>query len=126
MVIATPGEDGHGRAAETVARALRDAGMEVVYAGRHQTPEQIVDTLVQEDADAVGLPVLPAEPAALLARLAELMRERGVDDDVVVFGGGEDTGMALPGLTRLFPPAAPVADIAGWLRERVGPGAVRR
>ena len=87
VVIAKPGLDGHDRGAKVVARALRDAGMEVVYTGLHQTPEQIVETVVQEDADAVGLSVLSGAHMTLFARLTELMRERGIDD-VVVFGGG--------------------------------------
>ena len=87
VVIAKPGLDGHDRGAKIVARALRDAGMEVVYTGLHQTPEQIVETVIQEDADAVGLSVLSGAHMTLFARLAELMAERGVDD-VVVFGGG--------------------------------------
>src|SRR3712207_9378508 len=80
VVVAKPGLDGHDRGAKVVARALRDAGMEVVYTGLHQTPEQIVETAVQEDADAVGLSVLSGAHMTLFARLLELMRERGVDD----------------------------------------------
>ena len=116
VVIATPGGDGEDRATGTVARGLRDAGMEVVHAGR-STLEQLVATVVQEDADAVGLPVLPADPAALLARLAALLGEHGVDD-VVVFACGAGDG--LPGLTRLFPPDTAPAEVAGWLRGQVG------
>ncbi len=100
----------------TVARGLRDAGMEVVHAGRRQTPEQLADTVDQEDADAVGLPVLPTDATALLARLAALLAERGVDD-VVVFACGSEAG--LPGLDRLFPPDAAPAEIADWLRAAV-------
>jgi methylmalonyl-CoA mutase C-terminal domain/subunit len=118
VVVATPGDDDvEDRATVTVARGLRDAGMEVVLAGRRQTPEQIADTVVQEDADAVGLPVLPADAAALLARLAALLADRGVDD-VVVFACGTDA--ELPAPTRLFPPDSRPADIAGWLRGQVG------
>ena len=116
VVVATPGDDGEDRATLAVARGLRDAGMEVVHAGRHRTPEQLADTVVQEDADAVGLPVLPADAATLLTRLAALLDERGVDD-VVVFGCGADAG--LPVLTRLFPPDAAPAEIADWLRAEV-------
>ena len=116
VVVATPGGDGEDRATMTVARGLRDAGMEFVHAGRRQTPEQLADTVVQEDADAVGLPVLPVDAAASLARLAALLDERGVDD-VVVFACGADD--RLPGLERLFPPDAAPAEIADWLRAAV-------
>jgi methylmalonyl-CoA mutase, C-terminal domain len=116
VVVATPGDDAEDRATVTVARGLRDAGMEVVYAGRRQTAEQVADTVVEEDADAVGLPVLPGDAAALLARLAALLAERGVDD-VVVFACGADAD--LPGQVRLFPPGSPPEEIAGWLRGRV-------
>ena len=100
VVIAKPGLDGHDRGAKIVARALRDAGMEVVYTGLHQTPEQIVETVVQEDADAVGLSVLSGAHMTLFARLAELMGERGIDD-VVVFGGGIIPDEDIPELERL-------------------------
>ena len=100
VVIAKPGLDGHDRGAKVVARALRDAGMEVVYTGLHQTPEQIVETVVQEDADAVGLSVLSGAHMTLFARLVELLREREVDD-VVVFGGGIIPDADLPELARL-------------------------
>ena len=115
VVVATPGDDGEDRATMTVARGLRDAGMEVVHAGRSSL-EQLADTVVQEDADAVGLPVLPADAAASLVRLAALLDERGVDD-VVVFACGADAG--LPGLDRLFPPDAAPGEIADWLRAAV-------
>ena len=100
VVIAKPGLDGHDRGAKVVARALRDAGMEVVYTGLHQTPEQIVETVVQEDADAVGLSVLSGAHMTLFARLAELLGERGIDD-VVVFGGGIIPDEDIPELERL-------------------------
>jgi methylmalonyl-CoA mutase, C-terminal domain len=124
VVIAKPGLDGHDRGAKIVARALRDAGMEVVYTGLHQTPEQIVETVVQEDADAVGLSVLSGAHMTLFARLAELMRERGVDD-VVVFGGGIIPDEDIPELERLgvahiFTPGATTTDIVDWVREHVG------
>ena len=124
VVIAKPGLDGHDRGAKIVARALRDAGMEVVYTGLHQTPEQIVETVVQEDADAVGLSVLSGAHLTLFARLAELLREREVDD-VVVFGGGIIPEADLPELTRLgvarvFTPGATTEEIVGWVREHVG------
>ena len=124
VVIAKPGLDGHDRGAKIVARALRDAGMEVVYTGLHQTPEQIVETVVQEDADAVGLSVLSGAHMTLFARLAELLRERGIDD-VVVFGGGIIPDEDIPELERLgvahiFTPGATTTDIVDWVREHVG------
>ena len=124
VVIAKPGLDGHDRGAKVVARALRDAGMEVVYTGLHQTPEQIVDTVVQEDADAVGLSVLSGAHMTLFARLTELMRERGIDD-VVVFGGGIIPEEDVPELERLgvagvFTPGATTTDIVQWVRTHVG------
>ncbi len=124
VVIAKPGLDGHDRGAKVVARALRDAGMEVVYTGLHQTPEQIVETVVQEDADAVGLSVLSGAHMTLFARLAELMRERGVDD-VVVFGGGIIPDGDIPelerlGVARVFTPGATTTEIVDWVRANVG------
>ncbi len=124
VVIAKPGLDGHDRGAKVVARALRDAGMEVVYTGLHQTPEQIVETVVQEDADAVGLSVLSGAHMTLFQRLAELMRERGIDD-VVVFGGGIIPDEDIPelermGVARIFTPGATTTEIVDWVREHVG------
>jgi methylmalonyl-CoA mutase C-terminal domain/subunit len=124
VVIAKPGLDGHDRGAKIVARALRDAGMEVVYTGLHQTPEQIVETVVQEDADAVGLSVLSGAHMTLFARLAELMSERGIDD-VVVFGGGIIPDEDIPeleraGVARIFTPGATTTEIVDWVREHVG------
>ncbi len=124
VVIAKPGLDGHDRGAKIVARALRDAGMEVVYTGLHQTPEQIVETVVQEDADAVGLSVLSGAHMTLFARLAELLDERGIDD-VVVFGGGIIPEEDIPELERLgvahvFTPGATTTEIVEWVREHVG------
>ena len=124
VVIAKPGLDGHDRGAKIVARALRDAGMEVVYTGLHQTPEQIVETVVQEDADAVGLSVLSGAHMTLFARLAELLRERGVDD-VVVFGGGIIPDEDIPelerlGVARIFTPGATTTEIVDWVRAHVG------
>jgi methylmalonyl-CoA mutase, C-terminal domain len=124
VVIAKPGLDGHDRGAKIVARALRDAGMEVVYTGLHQTPEQIVETVVQEDADAVGLSVLSGAHMTLFARLAELLREREVDD-VVVFGGGIIPDADLPelaalGVAQVFTPGASTEEIVSWVREHVG------
>ena len=127
VVIAKPGLDGHDRGAKVVARALRDAGMEVVYTGLHQTPEQIVETVVQEDADAVGLSVLSGAHMTLFARLAELMAERGIDD-VVVFGGGIIPDEDIPelerlGVARIFTPGATTTEIVDWVRANVGAAA---
>ena len=127
VVIAKPGLDGHDRGAKVVARALRDAGMEVVYTGLHQTPEQIVETVVQEDADAVGLSVLSGAHMTLFARLAELLQERGVDD-VVVFGGGIIPDEDIPelerlGVARIVTPGATTTGIVDWVREHVGAAA---
>ena len=100
MVVAKPGLDGHDRGAKIIARALRDAGMEVIYTGLHQTPEQIVETVIQEDADAVGLSILSGAHMTLVPRVVELLREQGVDDVVVTVGGtipAED----IPELKRL-------------------------
>ncbi|MGH3425929.1 MAG: cobalamin B12-binding domain-containing protein [Nocardioidaceae bacterium] len=127
VVVAKPGLDGHDRGAKVVARALRDAGMEVVYTGLHQTPEQIVQTVLQEDADAVGLSVLSGAHRTLFAKLIELLREAGAGD-VVVFGGGivpeEDMAeLAELGVAKVFTPGAQTSEIVGWVREHVG-GAV--
>jgi methylmalonyl-CoA mutase C-terminal domain/subunit len=124
VVIAKPGLDGHDRGAKIVARALRDAGMEVVYTGLHQTPEQIVETVLQEDADAVGLSVLSGAHMTLFARLHELMAERGIDD-VVVFGGGIIPDEDIPeleraGVAKIFTPGATTTEIVDWVREHVG------
>jgi methylmalonyl-CoA mutase, C-terminal domain len=124
VVIAKPGLDGHDRGAKLVARALRDAGMEVIYTGLHQTPEQIVQTVLQEDADAVGLSVLSGAHMTLFGRLMELMREQGLDD-VVVFGGGIVPEEDIPelramGVATIFTPGASMADIVEWVRSNVG------
>ena len=124
VVIAKPGLDGHDRGAKVIARALRDAGFEVIYTGLHQTPEQVVETTLQEDADAVGLSLLSGAHMTLFARLGELMRERGVDD-VVVFGGGIIPDEDIPELERLgvaqiFTPGATTTEIVDWVREHVG------
>ena len=124
VVVAKPGLDGHDRGAKVVARALRDAGMEVIYTGLHQTPEQIVETTIQEDADCVGLSVLSRAHLTLFARVMELLRERGADD-VVVFGGGsipEDDIAELTalGVAKVFTPGATTQAIVAWVREHVG------
>jgi methylmalonyl-CoA mutase C-terminal domain/subunit len=125
VVIAKPGLDGHDRGAKVVARALRDAGMEVIYTGLHQTPEQIVQAVIQEDADALGLSVLSGAHLTLFARIAELLAENGADD-VVVFGGGiipdADVAALLEiGVGAVFTPGAKLNDIINWVRENVRP-----
>jgi methylmalonyl-CoA mutase C-terminal domain/subunit len=124
VVVAKPGLDGHDRGAKVVARALRDAGMEVVYTGLHQTPEQVVETALQEDADAVGLSVLSGAHMTLFARVIELLREKGAED-VVVFGGGivpeEDMPkLAEMGVAKIFTPGATTTEIVDWVTEHVG------
>ncbi|HEX5494091.1 MAG TPA: cobalamin B12-binding domain-containing protein [Mycobacteriales bacterium] len=124
VVVAKPGLDGHDRGVKVVARALRDAGFEVVYTGLHQTPEQIVETALQEDADAVGLSVLSGAHMTLFARVVELLRERGAED-VVVFGGGIIPDEDIPklaelGVARVFTPGAPTREIVEWVRTSVG------
>ena len=124
VVIAKPGLDGHDRGAKVVARALRDAGMEVIYTGLHQTPEQIVQTVIQEDADAVGLSVLSGAHMTLFARLMELLRDHGVTD-VVVFGGGIIPEADIPqllkmGVATVFTPGTSMERIVDWVRENVG------
>jgi methylmalonyl-CoA mutase C-terminal domain/subunit len=124
IVVAKPGLDGHDRGAKVVARALRDAGMEVIYTGLHQTPEQIVETVIQEDADCVGLSVLSGAHMTLFAKLMELLTERDATD-VVVFGGGIIPEADIPELTRIgvakvFTPGATMEEIVDWVRHNVG------
>jgi methylmalonyl-CoA mutase, C-terminal domain len=123
VVVAKPGLDGHDRGAKVVARALRDAGMEVIYTGLHQSPEQIVETAIQEDAHAVGLSVLSGAHMTLFRRVIELLRERGAED-IVVFGGGIIPGEDLPelerlGVAKIFTPGATTKSIVDWVREHV-------
>jgi methylmalonyl-CoA mutase, C-terminal domain len=123
VVVAKPGLDGHDRGAKVVARALRDAGMEVIYTGLHQTPEQIVETAIQEDADAVGLSVLSGAHMTLFARVLELLAERDARD-IVVFGGGIIPNADLPelermGVAKVFTPGASTESIVEWVRANV-------
>jgi methylmalonyl-CoA mutase C-terminal domain/subunit len=123
VVVAKPGLDGHDRGAKIVARALRDAGFEVIYTGLHQTPEQIVATAVQEDADAIGLSVLSGAHNYLFRRVIELLREKGADD-VVVFGGGiippDDVAtLKALGVKELFTPGTTTQDIVRFVRDHV-------
>jgi methylmalonyl-CoA mutase C-terminal domain/subunit len=123
VVVAKPGLDGHDRGAKVVARALRDAGMEVIYTGLHQTPEQIVETAIQEDADAVGLSVLSGAHMTLFKRVLELLAARGAAD-IVVFGGGIIPDADIPelerlGVAKIFTPGATTASIVEWVRANV-------
>jgi len=128
VVVAKPGLDGHDRGAKVVARALRDAGMEVVYTGLHQTPEQIVETVLQEDADAVGLSVLSGAHMTLFARVIELLEDKG-GTDVLVFGGGIIPEQDIPalrklGVAKIFTPGASTHEIVDWVREAVAAAVV--
>jgi methylmalonyl-CoA mutase C-terminal domain/subunit len=125
VVVAKPGLDGHDRGAKVVARALRDAGMEVVYTGLHQTPEQIVEAAIQEDADAVGLSVLSGAHMTLFAKVVDLLKQRDASD-IVVFGGGIIPDDDLPELKRMgvatvFTPGATTTEIVEWVRANVDP-----
>jgi methylmalonyl-CoA mutase, C-terminal domain len=124
IVIAKPGLDGHDRGAKVVARALRDAGYEVIYTGLHQTPEQIAETVIQEDADAVGLSIHSGAHMTLFPKVVTLLRERGAGD-VVVFAGGIIPKEDIPelkehGIEEIFTPGAPTSEIIDWLRGRLG------
>jgi methylmalonyl-CoA mutase C-terminal domain/subunit len=123
VVVAKPGLDGHDRGAKIIARALRDAGMEVIYTGLHQTPEQIVETAIQEDADAVGLSILSGAHMTLVPRVVELLKGQGADDVVVVVGGtipNEDVPeLKELGVAEVFTPGAPVQGIIDFIRESV-------
>jgi methylmalonyl-CoA mutase, C-terminal domain len=130
VVVAKPGLDGHDRGAKVVARALRDAGMEVIYTGLHQTPEQIVETAIQEDADAVGLSVLSGAHMTLFRRVVELLRERDAED-IVLFGGGIIPDADIPelariGVAKVFTPGASTQSIVEWVRANVGERAEKR
>ncbi len=121
IVVAKPGLDGHDRGAKVVARALRDAGHEVIYTGLHQTPEQIVETAIQEDADAIGLSVLSGAHMTLFRKLIDLLAERDAAD-IVVFGGGivpdEDLStLQEMGVAKIFTPGATTTEITGWVTE---------
>jgi methylmalonyl-CoA mutase, C-terminal domain len=125
VIVAKAGLDGHDRGAKVVARALRDAGVEVIYTGLHQTPEQIVAAAIQEDVDAIGLSVLSGAHMTLFARLLELLKEQGADD-IVVFGGGiipdaDITELTAMGVSKIFTPGAPTTDIVAWVNAELGP-----
>jgi methylmalonyl-CoA mutase, C-terminal domain len=130
VIVAKPGLDGHDRGAKVVARALRDAGVEVIYTGLHQTPEQIVAAALQEDADAIGLSILSGAHMTQFARVLELLRERGASD-ITVFGGGiipdaDITELYAMGVAKIFTPGAPMQDIVDWVRSELGPKAATR
>jgi methylmalonyl-CoA mutase C-terminal domain/subunit len=124
VIIAKPGLDGHDRGAKVVARALRDAGVEVIYTGLHQTPEQIVAAALQEDADAIGLSVLSGAHMTQFSRVLDLLRERGAAD-ITVFGGGiiPDADIAeleRMGVAKLFTPGATTTEIVDWVNATLG------
>jgi methylmalonyl-CoA mutase C-terminal domain/subunit len=123
VVVAKPGLDGHDRGAKIIARALRDAGMEVIYTGLHQTPEQIVETVIQEDADAVGLSILSGAHMTLVPRIMELMAEQGIDDVVVTVGGTipSDDVIELKtlGVAEVFTPGASAQQAIDFIRGAV-------
>ncbi len=123
MVIAKPGLDGHDRGAKVIARALRDAGFEVIYTGLYQTPEQVAEATLQEDADAVGLSILSGAHLTLFPRVVELLRARDLDH-VVVFGGGiipddDAVTLAAAGVARVFTPGTPLQTITDWLEQEL-------
>jgi methylmalonyl-CoA mutase C-terminal domain/subunit len=121
VVVAKPGLDGHDRGARVIARALREAGFEVIYTGLHQTPEQIAATVVQEDADAVGLSILSGAHMTLFPRILETLAAQGAGE-VLVFAGGiipdaDIPGLKQAGVAEIFTPGAPLGDITGWLEQ---------
>src|SRR5256714_1832859 len=123
VVVAKPGLDGHDRGAKIIARALRDAGMEVIYTGLHQTPEQIVETVIQEDADAVGLSILSGAHMTLVPRIMELLGEQGIDDVVVTVGGtipsDDIPELKELGVSEVFTPGAPTQAIIDFIQGAV-------
>jgi methylmalonyl-CoA mutase C-terminal domain/subunit len=125
VVVAKPGLDGHDRGAKIIARALRDAGMEVIYTGLHQTPEQIVATVIQEDADAVGLSILSGAHMTLVPKVVELLREQEADDVLVIVGGtvpGDDIDeLKRLGIAEVFTPGASTQAIIDFITESVEP-----
>lgn len=123
ILIAKPGLDGHDRGAKIVARALRDAGFEVIYTGLHQTPEMVVNAAIQEDVDAIGISVLSGAHNFLFPKIIELLNEKGASD-ITVFGGGiisqEDIeGLTKAGVAKLFTPGATTDEIVGWLKDKL-------
>jgi methylmalonyl-CoA mutase, C-terminal domain len=123
VVIAKAGLDGHDRGAKIIARALRDAGMEVIYTGLHQTPEQIVETAIQEDADAVGISILSGAHMTLIPRVLEGLKENGVEDVLVLVGGTiprpDVEELKGQGVAEVFTPGAPVSEIVDFLKSKL-------
>ncbi len=123
VVVAKPGLDGHDRGAKIIARALRDAGMEVIYTGLHQTPEQIVETVIQEDADAVGLSILSGAHMTLVPKVVELLREQEAGDVLVTVGGtipaDDIPELKSLGVSEVFTPGAPTQTIVDFIRSSV-------
>ena len=123
VVVAKPGLDGHDRGAKIIARALRDAGMEVIYTGLHQTPQQIVETVIQEDADAVGLSILSGAHMTLVPRVVDLLKQQGAEDVVVTVGGtipdDDIPELKKLGVAEVFTPGAPTQQIVDFIREAV-------
>ncbi len=124
VVVAKPGLDGHDRGAKIIARALRDAGMEVVYTGLHQTPEQIVETALQEDADAIGLSILSGAHMTLVPRIVELLKEQDASEIVLVLGGTipdqDIPELKELGVAEVFTPGAPTQKIIDFIQDNVG------
>ena len=122
-MVAKPGLDGHDRGAKIIARALRDAGMEVIYTGLHQTPEQIAETVIQEDADAVGLSILSGAHMTLVPRVVDLLKQQGAEDVVVTVGGtipdDDIPELKKLGVAEVFTPGAPTQQIVDFIREAV-------
>jgi methylmalonyl-CoA mutase C-terminal domain/subunit len=123
VVVAKPGLEGHYRGAKIIARALRDAGMEVIYTGLHQTPEQIVETVIQEDADAVGLSILSGAHMTLVPRIVELLQAQGIDDVLLTVGGtipaDDIPELKRLGVSEVFTPGAPTQDIIDFIQRAV-------
>jgi methylmalonyl-CoA mutase C-terminal domain/subunit len=123
VVIAKPGLDGHDRGAKIIARALRDAGMEVIYTGLHQTPEQIVETAIQEDADAVGISILSGAHITLVPKILDGLRANGAEDVLVVVGGtipqDDAEELRAQGVAGIFTPGAPTSEIVDFLKGEV-------
>ncbi|WP_329175440.1 MULTISPECIES: cobalamin B12-binding domain-containing protein [unclassified Streptomyces] len=127
VVVAKPGLDGHDRGAKVIARALRDAGMEVIYTGLHQTPEQVVDTAIQEDADAIGMSILSGAHMTLFAKVIELLKDRDAED-IKVFGGGiipeaDIAPLKALGVAAIFTPGTSTGDIVAWVNANVSSAA---
>ncbi|MGW6914983.1 cobalamin B12-binding domain-containing protein [Kitasatospora sp. NPDC054939] len=123
VVVAKPGLDGHDRGAKVIARALRDAGMEVIYTGLHQTPEQVVDTAIQEDADGIGLSILSGAHMTLCARVIELLKERDAEDIKVFCGGiipeADIAELKALGVADIFTPGTPTRDVVAWVEANL-------